>query len=235
MKKIIIWGAGHGIGLGLVKEMMLEYPNAEIYACYRRKEYASQLLELKGNIKCIEINPIKELDRYSFDDIKFDLCLVAIGHLHDDKNFPEKSIRSFEYDYFMKCMEVNAYLPLSIAKSILPHMTKGSCFAVISAKVGSIEDNRIGGWYSYRSSKAALNMLLKNFSIELSNRHKDITVLSLHPGTVDTQLSKPFTGSVSHEVFTIDQCARYLLKVIQGRTISDSGGFYSWDGQKLPY
>jgi NAD(P)-dependent dehydrogenase (short-subunit alcohol dehydrogenase family) len=108
-------------------------------------------------------------------------------------------------------------------------------FAAISARVGSISDNRLGGWYSYRASKAALNMLLKTAAIELGRTRKELVVLGLHPGTVDTGLSKPFQSNVSEgKLFTPEQSARYLLEVIDGVTPEHSGSVLAWDAQTVP-
>ena len=108
-------------------------------------------------------------------------------------------------------------------------------FAAISARVGSISDNRLGGWYSYRASKAALNMLLKTAAIELGRTRKELVVLGLHPGTVDTGLSKPFQSNVSEgKLFTPEQSAQYLLEVIDGVTPEHSGSVLAWDAQTVP-
>ncbi len=235
-ENIIIWGAGHGIGLGLVKKIKQLNPKAHIYACYRLPEKAQELLSLNdSNIKPIEINPLSDLDKMKLPDIQFDLCFISTGFLHDEEHTPEKSLQHFNREYFLKAMEINAYLPLTIAQAMIPQMKKGSILAALSAKVGSIEDNRIGGWYSYRSSKAALNMLLKTLSIDLKNRRKEITILSLHPGTTDTSLSAPFTSSISHKIFSTEEAAGYLIDVLEGKGLDDSGNFYSWNKEILPY
>lgn len=110
-----------------------------------------------------------------------------------------------------------------------------SVFASISARVGSIEDNRLDGWYSYRASKAALNMLLKTFSIELKRLAPSAICVGLHPGTVDTALSKPFQGNVAPgKLFSRAKSAGHLLQVINGLTPADSGAVFAWDGSRIP-
>jgi len=109
-----------------------------------------------------------------------------------------------------------------------------SVFAAISARVGSISDNRLGGWHSYRASKAALNMLLKNFALELRHRNPAGIVLGLHPGTTDTDLSKPFQSGLSHDLFTQSEAADHLLAVIDGTQSDNSGQILAWDGQIIP-
>jgi NAD(P)-dependent dehydrogenase (short-subunit alcohol dehydrogenase family) len=109
-----------------------------------------------------------------------------------------------------------------------------SVFAAISARVGSISDNRIGGSHSYRASKAALNMLLKNFALELQRRNPDGIVMGLHPGTTDTGLSKPFQSGLNHDLFTQPEAAAHLLTVINSATPENSGQVLAWDGQIIP-
>ena len=109
-------------------------------------------------------------------------------------------------------------------------------FAILSARVGSIADNRLGGWYSYRASKAALNQMIKSLSIELARGRPEAICVGLHPGTVDTKLSRPFQSSVAAEkLFEADRAAGQLLRVIDGLTPGDSGGLFAWDGQRIPY
>ena len=134
--------------------------------------------------------------------------------------------------------QVNATGPALIAKHVLPLLVRGrkSVFAALSARVGSIEDNRLGGWHSYRASKAALNMLLRSCSVELAHRNPDAVCVSLHPGTVDTRLSEPFQKSVpDNQLFSAEQSARHLLEVIDGLTPADTGGFFAWDAAPIPY
>jgi NAD(P)-dependent dehydrogenase (short-subunit alcohol dehydrogenase family) len=108
-------------------------------------------------------------------------------------------------------------------------------FAALSARVGSIGDNRLGGWHSYRASKAALNMILRNLAVELGRTHPQAVVAGLHPGTVDTGLSAPFQRGVKPEkLFTADHSAERLLTVLERLTPADSGGVFAWDGQRIP-
>ena len=108
-------------------------------------------------------------------------------------------------------------------------------FAALSARVGSISDNQIGGWHAYRASKAALNMLIRNFAIEQARRNEDAIIVSLHPGTVDTALSKPFQRGVpDQQLFTAEQSANYLLDVTSALTPADSGKAFDWAGKEIP-
>ena len=127
--------------------------------------------------------------------------------------------------------------PALVAQAFLPKLAKNkkTIFAALSARVGSISDNRLGGWHSYRASKAALNMLIKNFSIEVARKNKQAIIVGLHPGTVDSRLSKPFQKNVKPEhLFSADYSAKKLLQVIDQLTVKDSGGCFAWDGKKIP-
>lgn len=166
------------------------------------------------------------------------LVVVASGILHDATHRPEKSWRELDAEWLERAMRINAFGPALIAKHFLPKLPRDgkSVFAVLSARVGSIGDNQLGGWYGYRASKAALNMLVKTLSIELGRTHPQACALCLHPGTVDTALSGPFQRGVpSDRLFTPDYSAECLLRVIDNADASMSGGFYAWDGQPIPY
>ena len=138
----------------------------------------------------------------------------------------------------MELFKVNAIGPANVAKAFLPRMRRGSktVFAALSARVGSIGDNRLGGWVSYRSSKAALNMILKTLSIEHARRFPEAVIAGLHPGTVDSSLSAPFQRRVPEgKLFSPAQSVGYLLTVIDRLAPEDSGGFFAWDGTAIDY
>jgi NAD(P)-dependent dehydrogenase (short-subunit alcohol dehydrogenase family) len=168
-----------------------------------------------------------------------DLVIVASGILHRGTQIrPEKSMRTLDADQLIEVMRVNAIGPALVAKHFLPLLRPGrkTVFAALSARVGSIEDNRLGGWASYRSSKAALNMLLRTLSIEHARKRPDSLVVALHPGTVATPLSEPFTRNVAVDcLFTPDESAARLLDVIDGLEPADTGGFFAWDGSTVDY
>jgi len=166
------------------------------------------------------------------------LILVTTGILHDTEMRPEKTWRSLSTVAFERAFMVNTIGPAIVAKHLLGHLATRdkAVFAVLSARVGSIGDNRRGGWHAYRASKAALNMLIRTLSIELSTRNKSAVCLALHPGTVDTSLSKPFqSGVVPGSLFTAAQSVRYLLRVIDDATVLQSGKLLAWDGKEIPF
>ena len=168
-----------------------------------------------------------------------ELVLVASGVLHDPARAiaPEKSVRAIDGAAMAHVLAVNTIGPALIVKHFLPLLPRDrrAVFAALSARVGSIGDNRLGGWHSYRASKAALNMLVVNFAIELKRTHPQAIVAALHPGTVATGLSQPFRSGVAPErLFTSEMAAGHLLRVIEALSPSDSGGLFAWDGARLP-
>lgn len=164
------------------------------------------------------------------------LVIVATGLLHDPAHAPEKALREIDPDWLGRIYAVNAIGPALVAKHFLPLMPKaGRCvFAALSARVGSIADNRLGGWHGYRASKAALNQLIRTIAIEERRRNPNAIVVALHPGTVDTALSKPFQGNVPPaQLFAPDRAAVQLLDVIDGLRPTDSGKLFGWDGTEI--
>lgn len=167
---------------------------------------------------------------------QLDGVINAMGFLHDNIHKPEKAISRFEPDALLKSIELNALPTALLAKHCRQHLKASSSgvFAAISAKVGSIEDNRLGGWYSYRASKAALNMLLKTLAIEWRIGLPNTCVAALHPGTVSSPLSEPFTGR-HHSPVTPAESASNLKDLIDQLTPDKTGRFWSWDGTELPW
>ncbi len=168
------------------------------------------------------------------------LAVVAIGVLQDETRgiSPEKTWRQLDPQAMADVFRINTVAPALAAKHVLPLLDRSrrTAFAALSARVGSIEDNRYGGWHSYRASKAALNQLLKTFAIELARRNPAAFCVGLHPGTVDTDLSKPFQRNVPDgQLFTPAYSAQRLLAVLDGLGEGDSGGLFAWDGTRIPY
>lgn len=166
------------------------------------------------------------------------LIIVATGMLHDTGTQPEKSLRAQTADSYARLFAVNATGPALIAKHMLarPPREGRLVFAALSARVGSITDNRLGGWHAYRASKAALNMIVRNVAIELARINPDAIAVTLHPGTVDTGLSAPFQRNVAAgRLFSPDCSAQRLLDVLDGLTPEQSGQCFAWDGTVIPY
>jgi NAD(P)-dependent dehydrogenase (short-subunit alcohol dehydrogenase family) len=164
------------------------------------------------------------------------LVFVATGVLHSDALQPEKTWRTISADQLASSFAINAIGPALIAKHFLELLASQdkSVFAAISARVGSIADNRLGGWHAYRAAKAALHQLIRNFAIELARRNRNAVCIAVHPGTVDSPLSKPFQANVPAEkLFTSRYSAERLLAVINQVTPADSGAIFAWDGQRI--
>jgi NAD(P)-dependent dehydrogenase (short-subunit alcohol dehydrogenase family) len=164
------------------------------------------------------------------------LIFVATGMLHEAGRGPEKTLRALDSDWLARSYAINAIGPALIAKHFAPILPRDerSILAFLSARVGSISDNRTGGWHGYRCAKAALNMLVKNVAIELARTHKRAVCVALHPGTVDTALSSPFQGNVMPgKLFSPDRAAVQLLDVLDGLRPSDSGKLFAWDGEEI--
>lgn len=162
------------------------------------------------------------------------IVIIATGYLSDEINRPETQISQFSADWAQKNYYLNMIGPALIAKYILPLMPrdKDIYFGILSAKVGSISDNGLGGWHSYRASKAALNMMIKNISIEWKRKNPLSRIIGLHPGTVDTQLSKPFQKNVPNgKLFTPDYAAERLKHVLLKCPPENSGQLLSWNGE----
>ena len=164
------------------------------------------------------------------------LVFVATGILHDGPSGPEKALKELDPAWLATVYAVNAIGPAMVAKHFLPLMPKAgrTVFAALSARVGSISDNRMGGWHGYRASKAALNQLIRTIAVEERRRNSSSIVVALHPGTVDTALSKPFQANVAAgHLFDSGRAAAQLLDVIDGLRAPDSGKLFAWDGVEV--
>lgn len=163
----------------------------------------------------------------------YQLIIHAAGLLHRDRIKPEKSYSAIEAEALQAVFQVNTLGPALVLRHFLPLLDPQGAMAMLSAKVGSIGDNRLGGWYAYRASKAALNMLIKTAAIELARTRPHSRLLSLHPGTVVSALSQPFRGVTSAR--PADVAADQLLSLIDQLTPADSGQFFAYDGERLPW
>lgn len=166
------------------------------------------------------------------------MVIVATGVLTlVDGTGPERTYKRLNPPAMAEVLALNTIGPALIAKHMLPLMPRGErfVFAALSARVGSISDNRLGGWHSYRASKAALNMLIKNFALEMGRTHEEGVVVGLHPGTVDSALSQPFQkGLPDGQLTTPDQAAENLLSVLYSLTPDDSGNVFDFSGKAVP-
>ena len=164
------------------------------------------------------------------------MVVVATGILHTEEIKPEKSLRDLSADKLQHLFAVNAVVPALVAKHFLPQLNRDqrSVFVALSAHAGSISDNDIGGWYAYRASKVALNMLIKNAAIEVGRRNKQAVIVGLHPGTVDSYLSEPFKKSLPPDkLFTPAFAAEQSIRMLDRLTPEHTGRCFEWDGQEM--
>lgn len=163
-------------------------------------------------------------------------CVICNGVLHDQELQPEKRLEDFNVDHFQHVVRTNTGIPLLWLKFLGPHINgKHPCtIAACSARVGSISDNKLGGWYSYRASKAALNMGLQCAAIELARRAKNAKLIAFHPGTTDTPLSKPFQKSVKPEkLFQPEFVAQRLAIILEQAKPDGQLSYLDWDNQPI--
>ncbi len=235
-KKVLIVGAGGAIGNALLMQL-LDEDNVEcIYALSSQELETNhpQLTHIK--IDYADLPTLESAASKIAKLTKLDLVIVTTGILHNANLQPEKSLKQISFESLQQVFMANTIVPVMCAKYFLPLLDKNSpnVFAALSARVGSITDNRLGGWHAYRASKAALNMLIKNISIENRLANKNNITVGLHPGTVDSNLSAPFQKNVAaNKLFTPAQAASYLLEVIGNLTATDSGSCIAWDGKTI--
>jgi NAD(P)-dependent dehydrogenase (short-subunit alcohol dehydrogenase family) len=244
----LVVGASQGIGFGFVNQLLQEREFSTVYATYRDRSTASALLQLEAEypdrLVCFPMDITDEaqigqtVEKIRDRSNRLHFVINCVGILHDGNFQPEKSLRHIQSEQLLRYFEVNSIGSVLLAKHLLPlfkHPDR-SIFASISAKVGSIGDNRLGGWYGYRASKAALNMFMRTVAIEYGRTSPKTIVVTLHPGTTDTRLSQPFQKNVPPEkLFSVERAVSQLLNVLQSLQPEDSGQFFSWDGSRLPW
>ena len=249
----IVVGASGGIGSALAKHLENE-PDAQLITISRKQalpginsqhfSYApspSHADRLEQNAKPLEAAITACLDKIKAklgQSLNIDRIFIATGVLHSSHFKPEKRLEDLNELAATQVFQINSLLPILWCKHLYKICATDNLtrLAVLSARVGSIGDNHLGGWYSYRASKAHLNMLLKTLSIELARRAKHISMFAVHPGTVDTELSKPFQQRVpSGKLFDSGQSAKYMLTEIDARPHSSTLQFLDWQGKSIPW
>ena len=234
-KNVAIIGASGAIGGAFVEHYANDDSVNTIYAFSRKKQsYENKKIQSF------------ELDIENQDSIQdaaenisgnfLDHIIIATGILHSKDFGPEKSVKDINHNNMAKVISINTIGPSLVGRYFIPLLKKDakSVIAFLSARVGSISDNKLGGWYSYRASKSALNQIVKNFSIELKRTNPKAIVLALQPGTVDSNLSEPFKRNVAPgKLFTPEQSRELLSNVIENATTNDSGNLLAFDGETI--
>lgn len=238
-KHACIFGASGGIGGALVEQLVASGNYHLIHAGSRSGTGDAARPVSRFAFDLGDERSIAAVAGQIAQSAPLDLVIIATGVLHlDDGLVPEKTWQALDPAAMAEVFANNTIGPAMIAKHFLPLLRRDhrTIFAALSAKVGSISDNHLGGWHSYRASKAALNMLVQNFAIELGRRNPQAIAVTLHPGTVDTVLSQPFQRNVAPgQLFTPAQSAAHLLGVIDGLSLADNGGLFAWDGTRIPF
>lgn len=224
----VIIGSSGGIGAALRAQLESHSEHLRVIGLSRRGDPSLDVTDEE------RIRRAAEFVKEQSDQVR--LVFDATGFLHDDEYGPEKTWSQLDPAHMARAFAVNATGPALLMKHFLPLLPrKGkSVFATLSARVGSIEDNRLGGWYSYRASKAALNQFVRAAAIELHRRSRDAICVALHPGTVDTKLSAPF-GKDGLNVRAPDVAASELLDVLEGLDAEANGGFFDYQGRRVPW
>jgi len=247
--RALVQGASRGIGLEFVRQLLAEPAVGQVFAGCRFPDQAGDLAALAATEPRLRVVPLDVTDEAGIAraaravaDLTDRLHLVVncAGVLHGGpaQLAPEKRLADVRPEALAASFAVNAFGPLLVAKHferLLAHRER-AVFASISARVGSIGDNRLGGWYAYRGAKAAQNMFTRTLAIEWARSRRNVVCVALHPGTTDTDLSRPFQANVAPDaLFGPGRTVRQLLEVIDRLTPAHSGRFYAWDGSEIPW
>lgn len=230
----VVIGASGGIGAAIAQELAQRPEIGRLHLFTRHGRAPDLPNAVHGRLDLEDEASIAEAAGSLSDTPR--LLIVASGVLHGPDLRPERNWSEIDVQALKRNFAVNAAGPALVAKHFLPLLPKRdrSIVAMLSARVGSISDNRLGGWHAHRASKAALNMLIRTLSVELSRRRPEAVIMGLQPGTVDTQLAAPFLANVPKDrLFAPDIAARHLLKVMDEAGVEHSGRILDWAGNEV--
>jgi NAD(P)-dependent dehydrogenase (short-subunit alcohol dehydrogenase family) len=244
----LVVGGNRGIGLALVKAQLAKPEVSNVIATHRPTADIKTLTQLghqyagKLQLQSLDVTSDSSLEAFSrflaLQPTGIDQAIHAAGLLHDENLMPEKSLAQCSSANLMRLFEVNSIGPLMVARALLPAQQRQHrfTFAALSAMVGSIGDNRVGGWYGYRASKTALNQFIKTMANECRIKHPRAVVVAMHPGTTDTSLSRPFQKNIgAGKLYAPDLTASRLLDVLEDIDENRSGQFLNWNGCTIPW
>ena len=238
----VVIGASGGIGGAFVSALLDQKEVERVVATSRSLNAVEHDVDRRLSWHQMDITDERSVEAFAQSiqvDEKPTLIVNCSGVLHTSSFGPERSWRHFDMDTMRSVFEVNTFGPALLIKHLIPTVPtrQRAVFISLSARVSSLTDNKLGGWYSYRASKTAQNMMLKTAALEAKRRFPELIIAALHPGTVSTALSAPFTTRLpkKHQVFTPAESADYLLDVIAALTPADSGHLFAWDGQLIPW
>lgn len=243
---VVITGISGAIGSALAERFLTERPDEPLIGLARDVHKVSKALREHSGVHVLDWQAELPLDLTGHPEVREQLELAkggvtliyAAGLLHDEGVSPEKRVEDIDQASMLRAFQVNC-IGLGLLVQTLSPWFRGkrlACVAAVSAKVGSIDDNQLGGWYAYRCSKAALNMMVKNLSVELPRKYSPIACVALHPGTTRSALSDPFSQSLAKlTVHEPDATAANLYGILAGLSEADNGRFISWDGRDIPW
>lgn len=233
--RVVLGGSG-GIGLAMVKALLDTFEHDSVVASYCHQR--PSLVHSRLTWRRLDITKAASVSHFFTHCQQIDWLINATGLLHREYAGPEKRLDQIDVEWLNESLATHLTGNVLVAQSAAAKLALSpqAKFAVLSARVGSISDNRLGGWYSYRCSKAALNMFVKTLSIEWQRQMPKATVLALHPGTTDTALSKPFQSRVpAHQLQSAESVARQLIEVIRASTPSENGRFVDYQGRDIDW
>lgn len=239
-KAAVVIGASGGIAQALIRRLLSEDTDRQVIAISRSRQpdetADSRLHWLQSDNS--DQSMVAIVEQLASHDYLIDRLFICNGVLHQNDIAPEKRLKAIDRESLNAVFNVNAFIPILWIKHLAPLLTRHgeSVITVFSARVGSIEDNRVGGWYSYRASKAALNMLLKTAAIEIRRFSESTRLLAFHPGTTDTALSRPYQQGVpADKLFTPDFVAERLLNIVDSLPSEPMLNFMDWDGKEVSW
>jgi NAD(P)-dependent dehydrogenase (short-subunit alcohol dehydrogenase family) len=235
-QNIIVIGGSGGIGRSLIDKLLEHFPLASIHATFNRGRTSLEHSQLQW--QQLDLRDPAKIPAWASTFDRADWLINCAGYLHGKSGGPEKNIHSINSEFLLENIGINTLPTLLLARYFANALKRSPApiLATISARVGSITDNRLGGWYSYRISKAALNMALKTLSIEWKQSHPRGCVVALHPGTNDTALSKPFQARVAlKDLRDPADTASSLIDLLSRLDPGQSGNFFAWNGEKIAW